>query len=80
MFPTRSDTNQLVQSQKQAGCLYVCNRVEEELYYSSSENKGADQLSAVTVVRVVFAILQTVDFLVLSRAVKQTCSAASEEK
>ena len=43
-FPTRSDTNQPVQSQKQARSLKFRFYVEEELYYSSSENKGDDQL------------------------------------
>ena len=46
-FPNRSDTNRPVQAQKRARSLkfriYV-EHVEEELYYSSSENKGADQL------------------------------------
>ena len=44
-FPnTRSDTNQPVQSQKQARGL-KCRMLEElELYYPCSENKGADQL------------------------------------
>ena len=36
-FLNRSDTNRAVQAQKQARSL-------EELYYPSSENKGADQL------------------------------------
>ena len=43
-FPNRSDTNQAVQSQKQARDLKFWLEVEEELYYPSSENKGADQL------------------------------------
>ena len=43
-FPNRSDTNQAVQSQKQARGLKFWREVEEELYYPSSENKGADQL------------------------------------
>ena len=43
-FPNRSDTNQAVQSQKQARSLKFRIEVEEELYYPSSENKGADQL------------------------------------
>ena len=43
-FPNRSVTNQAVQSQKQARSLKFRISVEEELYYSSSENKGADQL------------------------------------
>ena len=43
-FPNRSDTNQVVQSQKQARSLKFWSYVEEKLYYPSSENKGADQL------------------------------------
>ena len=43
-FPNRSATNRAVQLQKQARGLKFCNQVEEELYYPSSENKGADQL------------------------------------
>ena len=43
-FPTRSDTNRAVQSQKMAGGLkFLINEVEG-LYYTCSENKGADQL------------------------------------
>ena len=43
-FPTRSDTNRPVQSQKQARGIKFGLLVEEELCYPSSENKGADQL------------------------------------
>ena len=43
-FPNRSDTNRPVQAQKRARCLKFRIEVEEELYYPSSENKGADQL------------------------------------
>ena len=46
-FPTRSDTNRPVQSQKQARCLKF--RIQEEkLHYPCSENKGADQLRSNT--------------------------------
>ena len=55
-FPNRSDTNQAVQSQKQARDLKFWLEVEEELYYPSSENKGADQL------RGLFSPMQIVDF------------------
>ena len=42
-FPNRSDTNRPVQSQKRARSLKFWSlKVEEELYYPSSENKGAD--------------------------------------
>ena len=43
-FPTRSDTNQPVQSQKMVRGLKVCIELDEGLYYPFSENKGADQL------------------------------------
>ena len=43
-FPNRSDTNRAVQAQKRARSLKFWIKVEEELYYPSSENKGADQL------------------------------------
>ena len=43
-FLTRPDTNQAVQSQKQARSLKFLIYVEKEMYYPSSENKGADQL------------------------------------
>ena len=39
-FPTRSDTNQPVQSQKQAMGLKFWISAEEKLYYLCSENKG----------------------------------------
>ena len=43
-FPNRSDTNRPVPSQKRARSLKFRILVEEEMYYPSSENKGADQL------------------------------------
>ena len=43
-FPTRSDTNLSVQLQKMARSLKFRFYEEEELYYLSSKNKGADQL------------------------------------
>ena len=43
-FPTQSDTNRPVQSQKQARSLKFQIKEEERLYYPCSENKGADQL------------------------------------
>ena len=43
-FSNRSDTNRAVQAQKTARSLKFRIYVEEELYYPSSENKGADQL------------------------------------
>ena len=43
-FPTRSDTNQAVQSQKMARSWKFLINIEEELYYPCSKNKGADQL------------------------------------
>ena len=41
-FPNRSDTNQAVQSQKQARSLKFRIKKVEELYYLCSENIGAD--------------------------------------
>ena len=43
-FPTRSDTNRSVQSQKMVRALKFWILKEEGLYYPCSENKGADQL------------------------------------
>ena len=43
-FSNRSDTNRAVQAQKMARTLKFRIQEEEELYYQSSENKGADQL------------------------------------
>ena len=43
-FPNRSDTNRPVQAQKRARSLKFRILVEEELYFPSSENKGADRL------------------------------------
>ena len=43
-FPTRSNTNQPVQSQKTARSLKLRLKEEEGLYNPCSENKGADQL------------------------------------
>ena len=43
-FPNRSDTNRPVQTQEIARSLKFWSYVEKELYYPSSENKGADQL------------------------------------
>ena len=43
-FQTRSDTSRPVQAQKRARIMKIRIKVEEELNYPSSENKGADQL------------------------------------
>ena len=43
-FPNRSDTNRPVQAQKRARSSNFRIKVEEELYYPSSEYEGADQL------------------------------------
>ena len=40
--PTRSDTNQAIQSQKMVRGWKFCIKKVEELYYPSIENKGAD--------------------------------------
>ena len=44
VFLTRSDTNRAVQAQKMARDWKLWIKKVEELYYLSSENKGADQL------------------------------------
>ena len=64
-FPNRSDTNQAVQSQKQARSLKLWIYEEEELYYPCSENKGADQfaVTAKLICVFVFAKMQIVGFL-----------------
>ena len=41
-FPTRSDTNRAVQSQKMVRNLKFQIKEEEGLYYPCSKNKGAD--------------------------------------
>ena len=43
-FPTWSDTNKAVQSQKMARCLNFRIQKVEGLHYLCGENKGADQL------------------------------------
>ena len=43
-FWNRPDTNQPVQAQKMARGLKFWIKIEEELYYPYSENKGSDQL------------------------------------
>ena len=43
-FPTRSDTNRPLQSHKRARILKFRIKVEEELYYPSSENEGEADL------------------------------------
>ena len=45
--PTRSDTNRPVQSQKMVRGWKFWIWKLEELYYQSSENKGADQLRSI---------------------------------
>ena len=64
-FPSRSHTNQAVQSQKQARSLKLQIYGEEEVYYPCSENKGADQLRGYREadLRLLFSHIQIVDFL-----------------
>ena len=45
-FPNRSDSDQAVQSQKQARSLKFRILEEEKMYYLCSENKGTDQLGS----------------------------------
>ena len=54
-FPNRSDTNRPVQAQKRARSLKFRIKVEEEVYYPCSENKGADQLRGYLICVFVFA-------------------------
>ena len=63
-FRNRSDTNQAVQSQKQARDLKFWLEVEEESYYPSSENKGAYQLRGYREadLRLFFSPMQIVGF------------------
>ena len=63
-FPNRSDKNRPVQAQKRARSLKFRIYVEEELYYPSSENKGADQLRSYCEadLRLCFRIMQIVGF------------------
>ena len=44
LFPTWSDTNQVVQLQKMARCLKFRIKEVEGFNYPCSDNKGADQL------------------------------------
>ena len=44
-FPTRTDTNRAAQPQKIAKDLNFRIEEKERLYYTCSENKGAEQLS-----------------------------------
>ena len=48
-FPTRSDTNRAVQSQKMARGLKFTMSEVEGLYYLCSKNKGTDQIICVFV-------------------------------
>ena len=63
-FPTRSDTNWHVQSQKKARILKFWVLVEEALYYPYSENKDADQLCSYCTVdlRLCFRICKSLVF------------------
>ena len=55
-FPTRSDTNQPVQSQKQSRSLKFFIQVEEGLYYPSSEKKELISISCAVLLRLCFHI------------------------
>ena len=63
-FPNRSGTNRPVQAQKRARSLKFWIEEEEELYYPSSENKGADQLRSYREadLRLCFLPMQVVGF------------------
>ena len=63
-FPTRSDINRTVQSQKQARCLKFRIKEEEGVYYPCNENKGADQLRSYCEADLrLFSPKKNVDFL-----------------
>ena len=63
-FQTWSDTNQPVQSQKQARSLKIRIHKEEGLCYPSSENEGADQMNSYCTVdlRLCFCICKNLVF------------------
>ena len=63
-FPTWSETNQAVQSQKMARGLKFQIEKVEGLYYLSSENTGADQLHGYrdADLRLCFRICETLVF------------------
>ena len=53
------DKNRAVQALKMARSLKFRIKVEEELYYSSSENKGADQLRSYLYIYIyIYTVLQ----------------------
>ena len=54
-FPTRSDTNQAVQSQKKARCLKFRIYVEEELYYAKTKVLISFAVTAKLICTFVFA-------------------------
>ena len=66
-FRNRSDTNQAVQSQKQARSLKFWIYEEEELYYLCRENKGSDQLRSYCKADLRFYFLIYADSFFLSR-------------
>ena len=67
-FPNRSDTNRPVQAQKRS------LKVEEELYYPSSENKDADQLRGVTAKLICVFVFAYADFWFSHRAAHMSMS------
>ena len=56
-FQHRSDTNWPVQLQQQARSLKFWSSIEEESYYASSENKGADQLRGYRTAKLICAFV-----------------------
>ena len=54
-FPNRSDTNQAVQSQKQAISLKFRIKKKKEVNFPCSENKGAGQIRGLLICVFVFA-------------------------
>ena len=70
--PTRSDTNQAVQSQKMARGLKFCIKVEEELYYTCCKNKGAFVL-AQAFCRISYALAQLLCHLFQQNKILDFC-------
>ena len=65
-FSNRSDKNRPIQAKKSARSLKFRIKVEEEMYYPSSENKGADQLRGYREadLHFLFSPMQIVGFLI----------------
>ena len=67
MFPTRTDTNQAVDSQKMVRGLGFRIKIEEGLYYRCIENKGADPAAQLlcSCSASLFSLMQKAGFLIV---------------